>query len=151
VASSAITPHPTSPAPVMASGIGLEMIGLTMIAIAPATALISAALVVSLVACSAARRQRPTCTAVREIHCGFVGARPGVHRLWSYLRNGWVPRARFVMRPAGAVNATADSISPQRPNSRSRARGSPCGRELTEGSVLTVRVVVLDVLLKHQG
>jgi hypothetical protein len=48
VASSAITPHPTSPAPVMASGIGLEMIGLTMIAIAPATALISAALVVSL-------------------------------------------------------------------------------------------------------
>jgi hypothetical protein len=48
VASSAITPHTTSPAPVMASGSGLEMIGLTMIAIAPATALISAAIVVSL-------------------------------------------------------------------------------------------------------
>jgi hypothetical protein len=32
----------------MASGSGLEMIGLTMIAIAPATALISAAIVVSL-------------------------------------------------------------------------------------------------------
>jgi hypothetical protein len=48
MASSAITPHTTSAAPVMASGSGLEMIGLTMIAMAPATALISVAIVVSL-------------------------------------------------------------------------------------------------------